>query len=304
MADIIKRYDIDGINSTVELGKRGNQIIANESNVSIQTNANALSPVATANGTIATNAVNLAQLQDAIGSALSSKTVTVTWNGNSTVGIGTAADDTFIHRIVVDPTETWTGATANTNITVGDSGNTSRLFSAFDVDVQVTEDAGYTYVSSTGLNAYLTQSGASAGAAKVTVWYTGIISDAALPGGGGGGGGTAGVDNVVGYDEMPPPVTAGGTLEDLTATINSPTGFTINNAAQTGIAIIGLTDSNKAFFATYGTGTKTVTWGAGSTVASSTINVVTNNPSGIPQLVFFVQGQSGAATYNYPFTFS
>jgi hypothetical protein len=113
-----------------------------------------------------------------------------------------------------------------------------------------------------------------------------------------------GVDNVVGYDEMPPPVIAGNALEDPTATINSPTGFTINDSTKTGIAIRGLTASNEAFFATYGTGTKTVTWGAGSTVASSTVQVVTNNPSGDPQLVFFVVGQSGPATYNYPFTFS
>lgn len=122
--------------------------------------------------------------------------------------------------------------------------------------------------------------------------------------GNGSGGGTPGVNNVVGYAEMPPPVVPGNTLEDPTATINSPTGFTINDPSRTGIAITGLSVSNKAFFTTYGTGTKTVTWGAGSTVASSTINVVTNNPNGFPQLVFFVQGQSGAATYNYPFTFS
>jgi hypothetical protein len=113
-----------------------------------------------------------------------------------------------------------------------------------------------------------------------------------------------GTNNVVGYSEMPPPVTSGGALEDPTATINSPTGFTINDPTKTGIAINGLTVSNQAFFLTYGTGTKTCTWGAGSTVASSTINVVTNNSVGFPQLVFFVQGQTGAATYNYPFTFS
>jgi hypothetical protein len=117
----------------------------------------------------------------------------------------------------------------------------------------------------------------------------------------GGGGGTPGVDSTVGYSEMPPPVTAGGTLEDFTATINSPTGFTINDNTKTGIAITNLTASNQAFFATYGTGTKTITWGAGSTVASSTINVATNSG---PNIVFFVVGQTGAATYNYPFTFS
>ena len=116
-----------------------------------------------------------------------------------------------------------------------------------------------------------------------------------------GGGGTPGVNNVTGYDEMPPPVTAGGDLEDPTATINSPIGFTINDDTTTGIAISALSASNQAFFATYGTGTKTVTWGAGSTVASSTIMVATNSGA---TLVFDVQGQTGAATYNYPFTFS
>jgi hypothetical protein len=118
---------------------------------------------------------------------------------------------------------------------------------------------------------------------------------------GSGGGGTPGVDNVIGYAEMPPPVTSGGTLEDGTATINSPIGFTINDDTKTGIAITGLSASILAFFATYGTGTKTVSWGAGSTVASSTINVVNNSA---PNIVFFVLGQTGAATYNYPFTFS
>ena len=119
--------------------------------------------------------------------------------------------------------------------------------------------------------------------------------------GAGSGGGTPGVNNVTGYNEMPPPVTAGTTLQDPSATINSPPGFTINDDTLTGIAITALSASNQAFFATYGTGTKTVTWGAGSTVASSTINVITNSGA---SLVFFVQGQTGAATYNYPFTFS
>jgi hypothetical protein len=126
----------------------------------------------------------------------------------------------------------------------------------------------------------------------------------AIGSGSGGGGGTPGVNNVIGYAEMPPPVLPGGTLEDPSATINSPIGFTINDDTKTGIAIMGLSVSNRAWFATYGTGTKTVTWSPGSSVASSTINVVVNDPGGSPQLVFFVLGQTGAATYNYPFTFS
>ena len=121
---------------------------------------------------------------------------------------------------------------------------------------------------------------------------------------GGGSGGTPGVDNVVGYSEMPPPVTAGGTLQDNTATINGSTGFTINNASATGIAITALSASNQAWFAAnYLTvpGTYTCTWGAGSTVASSSITVGQLTGS---LLVFRVLGQTGAATYNYPFTFS
>lgn len=115
--------------------------------------------------------------------------------------------------------------------------------------------------------------------------------------------GPSGTDNVVGYNEMPPPVTAGGTLEDSTATINGSTGFTINDDQSTGIAITGLTASNQAWFAANYTtvpGTYTCAWGPGSTVASSNIFVVQNNPN---FLVFYVQGQTGAATYNYPFTF-
>jgi hypothetical protein len=122
-----------------------------------------------------------------------------------------------------------------------------------------------------------------------------------------GPGPSPGTNNVLGYSEMPPPVTAGATLEDPTATVNGSTGFTINDSTKTGIAINGLTVSNQNWFAAnYPTipGTYTCSWGPGSTVASSTITVVTNNPGGFPELVFFIQGQSGPATYNYPFTFS
>ena len=129
----------------------------------------------------------------------------------------------------------------------------------------------------------------------------GINIGAGIAMGGSGGGGTPGVSNVTGLAEMNPPVVAGNQLEDPTATINSPTGFTINDNTKTGVAINALSVSNQAFFATYGTGIKTCTWGPGSTVASSTINVGTNSGA---SLVFFIQGQTGAATYNYPFTFS
>lgn len=119
-----------------------------------------------------------------------------------------------------------------------------------------------------------------------------------------GPGPSPGTNNVVGYSEMNPPIIPGTQLEDGSATINGTTGFTINNDSTTGVAIPGLSASNQTWFHTNypsGFSTQICTWGPGSTVASSTINVVVNSGS---QLVFYIQGQSGAATYNYPFTFS
>lgn len=122
------------------------------------------------------------------------------------------------------------------------------------------------------------------------------------------GGGAAvppsGVNNVTGYAEMNPPVVAGNQLEDGTATINGSVGFTINNDTHTGVAIPALSASNQTWFSANFTtlpGTYTCTWGPGSTVASSSVQVVTLSGS---QMVFYIQGQSGAATYNYPFQFS
>lgn len=112
-------------------------------------------------------------------------------------------------------------------------------------------------------------------------------------------------DNVTGYAEMSPPVVSGQQLQDGTATINGSTGFTINDDTLTGVAISGLTANNVSWFSSNypSPGLYTCTWGPGSTVASSTIQVVQIPNTWPGMLVFFIQGQTGAATYNYPFTF-
>jgi hypothetical protein len=120
----------------------------------------------------------------------------------------------------------------------------------------------------------------------------------------GSGGPAPSGDNVIGFAEMGPPIIPGSQLEDNTATINGTTGFTINNDSATGVAPPALTANNQNWFTTNYTvipGNYTCTWGPGSTVASSTINVISLSGSVI---VFFIQGQTGPATYNYPFTFS
>ena len=117
--------------------------------------------------------------------------------------------------------------------------------------------------------------------------------------GSGGAGPSPGTNNVIGYLEFSPPITPGSQTEDPTATVNGTTGITINNQSLTGLAFPGITVSNQNWLANnFTTGLYTCAWGPGSTVASSSINVVQTSPD----LVFFIQGQSGAATYNYPYT--
>jgi hypothetical protein len=116
--------------------------------------------------------------------------------------------------------------------------------------------------------------------------------------------GPSGSTGVIGFGEM----TGGGDhnqwLEDPTATMIT-NGF-ILNGTQTGVAINYLTNDNKTFFSTYGTGSKTATWAAGSTyTAPMTVTVVTNNPNGTPELVFFMPSvTSFPATFKFPVTFS
>ena len=116
---------------------------------------------------------------------------------------------------------------------------------------------------------------------------------------GGGGGETGGVDGTIGSDAIPD-VTQ---IQDTTATLNGTTGFTINNAMLSGVAIPygNMTDSNQTFFSTYGSGFKTVTWGPGSTSASNLVDL-SNSPGAT--LVFFIQGMTGPTTFNFPFTFN
>ena len=128
---------------------------------------------------------------------------------------------------------------------------------------------------------------------------------------GGGGGGPSGSSGVVGFTEL----TNGGNqqqwLEDPTATMLS-NGFILNAVSgggqnTNGVAINYLTADNLTFFSTYGTGTKTIQWAAGSTITTPmTINLVTNGSGGgQPELVFFMNSvTSFPATFIFPVTFS
>lgn len=176
MVDSVKQYNLAGVAANVELGKQGPVIVGSNSGVISLTDKNGnLTVAAIAEGTLASHAVTLAQFNSSGGQRLKYIKTSVNYNsGNVTVGTATA--NTYIHSVTVDATSTWTGANSNTNITVGDSGNTSRLFGGFDPGMQTSDESDYEYSSSTAVVAYVTQGGASAGAANVTIWYSGTIS--------------------------------------------------------------------------------------------------------------------------------
>jgi hypothetical protein len=101
------------------------------------------------------------------------------------------------------------------------------------------------------------------------------------------------------YDQMPGPVVAGQQLEDNTATVNNPIGFTINNGSLTGVAVSNLTPSNQTFFNNQGLGFFSASFGSGSTHATATVNITQTGS----YIIFYIDpALSYPATFNYPIT--
>jgi hypothetical protein len=174
VVDSVKQYNLAGVAANVELGKQGPVIQGSAGAVSFKDKNGNASVVAIAQGTDATHAVNLSQLDSLSSDKLSFVTTSVDYNSGN-VTIGNIEANTYILSVSVEKTSTWTGADANTEITVGDSSNASSLFSGFDVDAQSTLDLTQLYSSAETLSITVTQGAASAGRAKVTVWYSGKL---------------------------------------------------------------------------------------------------------------------------------
>ena len=171
----MKEYNLGGLGSNVELGKKGPSIVASDSaEIAFNTSAGNASVVTVAAGTDATHAVQKSQLDAALGQKIDKLTVNVSYSDRS-VSLGNAQANAYIHKVVVEADNAWTGATSSTEITVGDAVNASRLFSDFDPDVQTIDESDYKYTSETEIVATITAGGASAGTADVTVWYSGRI---------------------------------------------------------------------------------------------------------------------------------
>lgn len=176
---VIKDYKTSGVNANVQLGVSGNYIDgSNSAKVSINAVTGGLAEIAIANGTLASHAVTLEQLRAQAKTKLRNDQFIVHYN-DVTKNLAVAQPNTYITGICVEASATWTGANSNTNITVGDNSNQSRLFSGFDPDAQSIDETDYEYANATTLTAYITQGSASAGNAIITIWYFGELTNAA-----------------------------------------------------------------------------------------------------------------------------
>ena len=178
MVDAVKNYGIAGASTTVELGKQGAVIDASDSAIiSLKDKDGSLEEIAIANGTASSHAVTKAQL-DATGSQkLKYHEQTVNYN-SGTVSLGDFAANTTIQSIVIEKgAGNWSNYTSTTEITIGDSGDTDRLFSGFTPDTtQYRVNNNHTYSSATTVNAYVTTGDATAGTADIRIWYSGTRS--------------------------------------------------------------------------------------------------------------------------------
>jgi len=107
------------------------------------------------------------------------------------------------------------------------------------------------------------------------------------------------------YAEMAPPIVPGQQLEDTSATVNAPTGFTINltppeNPGNTGIAVTALSVDNQTYYNNLGTGYFTATYGPGSTYTTSSVQIT--NITGSNMTFFIDPGLTYPATFNFPIT--
>ena len=188
MVDKVKSYNIDGVAANVQFGSQGPSFIGSDSSkIRLEDNTGNLAEAKIGNATIGSHAVTLQQLRTQSQSKLRNDQFLVAYNGGN-VNLANAQPNTWITSVVVEASNVWTSADSNTAITVGDSGNSSRLFSGFDVDAQSIDETDYKYTSETTITAFVTQGAASAGNAIVTIWYVGELNDPPAGGGGGGDG--------------------------------------------------------------------------------------------------------------------
>ena len=168
----VKKYNLAGVSTSLELGKQGSYITGNADAIGFYTSGDALQKIAIANASAATGAVTKAQLDDVAADLVQHVTLDVEYN-SGTSNVATIAAGSRILSVTVDIPSAWASGGAGDYVEVGDSSNNSRFIRSGDLDVtkvgQYHSQYQYEYSAESVLQVKVTNGAASAGSATVSV---------------------------------------------------------------------------------------------------------------------------------------
>ena len=170
----VKKYNLAGVSTNLELGKQGSYITGNSSAIGFYTSGDALQKIAIADATAATGAVTKAQLDATTSDLVQHVTLDVDYNTSGSSNIATIAAGSRIISVTVDVPSAWTdGSSTGDFVEVGDTSNGARFIRAGDMDVtkvgQYHSQYQYEYTAESVIAAEVTNGAATAGTATVSV---------------------------------------------------------------------------------------------------------------------------------------
>jgi hypothetical protein len=168
----VKKYNLAGVSTSVELGKQGSYITGNASAIGFYTTGDALQKIAIANATAASHAVTKAQL-DATSSDLVQHITVDVEHDSGAVNFANIGAGTRIISVTVDVPAAWTSGGTGDYVEVGDTGNASRFIRSGDMDVTATgqyhSQYQYEYTSAGQLRYNVVNGASSDGDATISV---------------------------------------------------------------------------------------------------------------------------------------
>jgi hypothetical protein len=169
----VKKYNLAGVSTSLELGKQGSYISGNSSAIGFYTSGDALQKIAIADATASTEAVTKAQLDATSADLVQHITLDLDYDTAGSSNIATIAAGSRIISVTVDVPSAWTSGGAGDYVEVGDTSNGARFIRAGDMDVtkvgQYHSQYQYEYTAESVLTAEVTNGAASAGSATVSV---------------------------------------------------------------------------------------------------------------------------------------
>tara|TARA_R110001592_G_scaffold48636_2_gene152807 strand:+ start:1335 stop:1940 length:606 start_codon:yes stop_codon:yes gene_type:complete len=169
----VKKYNLAGVSTNLELGKQGSYITGNSSAIGFYTSGDALQKIAIADATTSTQAVTKSQLDATTADLVQHVTLDVDYDTSGTSNVATIAAGSRIISVTVDIPSAWTSGGAGDFVEVGDTSNGARFIRAGDIDVtkaaQYHSQYQYEYSAQSVITAKVTNGAASAGTATVSI---------------------------------------------------------------------------------------------------------------------------------------